>query len=395
MEITYDDVKKIYDNINTIISLNFLVFDEDNNLKYRFDSYEISDNIQDYEKYISKDIKVATSIKDETYVYFFESEIKLRYMACGLYENAKYIGNIIVGPYLNSEVVSMVDRLRSIKDFPQIVPIIDTQKERSIAYILKNLVSKDFINVSYLELNNKNKILKNVKKIIDNNDMNIVSVRKGYLMENDLIHAININDLEKALTIVSDKFFQSRYKTLKCDLKDKKNFALDMNSLIRRVAIDSNVDIYTVHKLSEKFICDIESLNEIKEVDKIIKQIVIEYCNLINANAVKGYSNLISKSIDYITNNFMNHISLKDVANSVLVNSSHLARRFKSETGQTVSYFINNCRIREAKFLLKNRNYTIEEIAYKVGYSNKIYFTKIFKQFENITPKEYRLSGDD
>ena len=53
MEITYDDVKKIYDNINTIISLNFLVFDEDNNLKYRFDSYEISNNIQDYEKYIS------------------------------------------------------------------------------------------------------------------------------------------------------------------------------------------------------------------------------------------------------------------------------------------------------------------------------------------------------
>ncbi len=395
MEIAYNNVKKIYDNINTIISLNFLVFDEDNNLKYRFDSYEISESIQEYEKNMSKDIKVAASIKDDTYVYFFESEIKLRYMSCGLYENTKYIGNIIIGPYLNSEVISMVDRLRSIKDFPQIVPIIDTQKERSIAYILKSLVSKGFINVSYLELNNKNKILKNVKKIIDNNDMNIVSVRKGYLMENDLIHAININDLEKALTIVSDKFFQSRYKTFKCDLKDKKNFALDMNSLIRRVAIDNNVDIYTVHKLSEKFIYAIESLDETKEVDKIIKQIVIEYCNLINANAVKGYSNLISKSIDYITNNFMNDISLKDVANNVSVNSSHLARRFKSETGQTVSYFINNNRIREAKFLLKNRNYTVEEIAYKVGYSNKIYFTKIFKQFENITPKEYRLSSDD
>ena len=90
----------------------------------------------------------------------------------------------------------------------------------------------------------------------------------------------------------------------------------------------------------------------------------------------------------------MNDISLKDVANNVSVNSSHLARRFKSETGQTVSYFINNNRIREAKFLLKNRNYTVEEIAYKVGYSNKIYFTKIFKQFENITPKEYRLSSE-
>ena len=394
MEITYNNVKKIYDNINTIISLNFLVFDEDNNLKYRFDSYEISESIQDYEKYISKDIKVATNIKDDTYVYFFENEIKLRYMACGLYEDTKYIGNIIVGPYLNSEVVSMVDRLRSIKDFPQMVPLIDTQKEKSIAYILKNLVSKGFINVSYLELDNKNKILKNVKKIIDNNDMNIVSIRKGYLMENDLIHAINTNDLEKALYIVSDRIFQSRYKVLKCELEDKKKFAHDMNSLIKRVARDNKVDVYVVHKLSEKFICIIESLDEVKEVDNIIKKIVIEYCNLINTNSVKGYSNLISKSIDYITNNFMNGISLKDVANNVSVNSSHLARRFKSETGQTVSYFINNNRIREAKFLLKNRNYTIEEIAYKVGYGNKIYFTKIFKQFESITPKEYRLSSN-
>ena len=394
MELNNNNIKMVYDHISELVCLNLIIFNNLENSLSRINSYKTSEKIEQIEYDVYKLINNAIKIKDSTYVYFVENEMKLRYMGFGIYDNEKYVGVIIAGPYVKSEVDEVSQGNSYFGEIYDVLPIISDKKEKSISYIFKNLISDSLIKVSYLEIDNKKDLLKDVKKVSNNYDMDVVSVKRRYLMENELIHCIVQNNPEKALGIISNKFFQFGNKFSNYKLKDKKIFALDMNTLMRRASVESNVDPYIVHNISEKVIKNIEWSREAKEIDIVINKMVREYCFLISNHVTQGYSILVAKAIKYITLNFTEDISLKDVAKALCVNPSHLARKFKFETGSTVSHWINKSRIRESKLLLKNRLLSIEEIAYRVGYNNKNYFTKIFKQFENKTPKEYKLSDN-
>lgn len=52
--------------------------------------------------------------------------------------------------------------------------------------------------------------------------------------------------------------------------------------------------------------------------------------------------------------------------------------------------FIRMIRLKRAKQLLDNTDYTVSEILYQVGFTNPSYFAKCFKQQFGISPSEYR-----
>ncbi|MEG2017232.1 MAG: helix-turn-helix transcriptional regulator, partial [Clostridium sp.] len=69
---------------------------------------------------------------------------------------------------------------------------------------------------------------------------------------------------------------------------------------------------------------------------------------------------------------------------------TYLAKKFKQETGKTVSEYVNEIRIKEAQFIIMATEFKIEDIAYYVGYNDKKYFSKIFKKISGVSPSEYR-----
>lgn len=52
--------------------------------------------------------------------------------------------------------------------------------------------------------------------------------------------------------------------------------------------------------------------------------------------------------------------------------------------------YINNLRLSKSKNLLLNSNLNIKEISKELGFIDEKYFLKLFKKYENITPKQYR-----
>ena len=67
-----------------------------------------------------------------------------------------------------------------------------------------------------------------------------------------------------------------------------------------------------------------------------------------------------------------------------------MCRIVKSSTGLTVVDFIHQRRIEEAKRLLRDSKDCIYEIADQVGFKCPCYFSKVFKELEGVSPKEYR-----
>lgn len=74
------------------------------------------------------------------------------------------------------------------------------------------------------------------------------------------------------------------------------------------------------------------------------------------------------------------------------INSRALYRRFKRISDTTPIEFIKNYRLSYAAQLLLTTTYSIQEIIYKIGISNKSYFYREFGKKYGMTPKEYRVN---
>ncbi|TYA92139.1 AraC family transcriptional regulator [Seonamhaeicola marinus] len=94
--------------------------------------------------------------------------------------------------------------------------------------------------------------------------------------------------------------------------------------------------------------------------------------------------------IKYISDNYMNSISLGDIANIACMTTNSFCRFFKKMTNKSFTEFLNEIRIRNAARMLVQENYPISEICFLVGYKSIPNFNKQFKQIMGETPKSYR-----
>ena len=90
----------------------------------------------------------------------------------------------------------------------------------------------------------------------------------------------------------------------------------------------------------------------------------------------------------------MSHIYEKitptDISNILGMNCSYLCRHFKQQTGKTISAYVNEIKINEAKSLLESTELSIVDISERLGYSSQNYFQTIFKEVSGMTPWAYR-----
>lgn len=83
-------------------------------------------------------------------------------------------------------------------------------------------------------------------------------------------------------------------------------------------------------------------------------------------------------------------LSLHESAAMATVHPQYLSNLFKREMGVGYSEFINIVRIQEAKRLLKNREWSIQQVAERCGFSDAPYFNRRFKAVTGMTPGEWR-----
>ncbi|WP_163537482.1 response regulator [Gracilibacillus sp. YIM 98692] len=92
----------------------------------------------------------------------------------------------------------------------------------------------------------------------------------------------------------------------------------------------------------------------------------------------------------FLQHHYDQDIKLQDIADRFFLSREYIARKFKQEYGETVIGYITKIRMEKAAELLKNPHLKIVDIAFKVGYQNEKYFSKLFKKREGVSPKKYR-----
>ena len=89
-------------------------------------------------------------------------------------------------------------------------------------------------------------------------------------------------------------------------------------------------------------------------------------------------STVISAVNDYVIANLDKPIHLNDIAKAIYVSSYHLSRKFKLLTGQSIVDYIQEQRLAKAMELLKATDFSITDIAGKVGFNDACLFCHLF-----------------
>lgn len=92
----------------------------------------------------------------------------------------------------------------------------------------------------------------------------------------------------------------------------------------------------------------------------------------------------------YIDDNYQNAITLLNVANHLCTSESTVHRLFQSHFGESFSQYLKKFRLNHAAHLLTHSSLPIRIIAEQVGYRNQTNFNRLFKDYKQLTPNQYR-----
>ena len=99
----------------------------------------------------------------------------------------------------------------------------------------------------------------------------------------------------------------------------------------------------------------------------------------------------IFKLLNYIETNYIGG-SLTEAARELHYDISWLSREVVKKTGKTYTELVQEKRLSQAAFLLKNTNAKVSDVSLAVGYENISYFHRIFSRFYGMSPRAYRIN---
>lgn len=109
-----------------------------------------------------------------------------------------------------------------------------------------------------------------------------------------------------------------------------------------------------------------------------------------NVNVTSNYySKIISEVCTYLNANYQ-HASLEEAASIVRLSPNYLSKLFREKAKIGFSDYLQSIRMKKAAELLSDIQYKHYEIAYMVGYDNPKNFSRAFKQYFKISPREFR-----
>lgn len=136
-----------------------------------------------------------------------------------------------------------------------------------------------------------------------------------------------------------------------------------------------------LHKVSNK-----RNINQ-----KTMALLVLHLINHTDRLEAYEQDETIVRVLRYIEDNYKNG-SLSELADILFCDICSLSREIKNKTGKNYTELLQEKRLSQACFYLKNTDMTIEDIAFSVGYENISYFYRIFKNRYGLSPRKYRIS---
>ena len=121
--------------------------------------------------------------------------------------------------------------------------------------------------------------------------------------------------------------------------------------------------------------------------------ILVDYIITKEIISVKG-ERLINKTLAYIEQHIDRPITLDEVARNAGRSRSSISHSFKKILGKPFSKIVIEAKLSKAEEYFKNSpSLSIGEVAFKLGYKDPLYFSRLYKKHKGISPSEYKAQA--
>ncbi|MCM1119765.1 MAG: AraC family transcriptional regulator [bacterium] len=164
-------------------------------------------------------------------------------------------------------------------------------------------------------------------------------------------------------------------------------------TLCSRAAIEGGLSSEWAYTLSDTYTAAVDSARNVSQIAAISHTMYEDFIRRVNqVRRRKGISRPVRMCCDYIDTHVAEPLTLKSLAEHVDYTEYYLSRKFKAQIGMSINSYICQARMREAKTLLSSTNLSIQEIADRLHFCSRSYFSEQFKKETGMLPVEYRES---
>ena len=304
--------------------------------------------------------------------YIFSCHSGLNHIVFPLSNEKTLLGSILAGPFLMDKPDSLMlstvgekykistsellDMYEAADQLPVLAPSYVTYVSRLLYYMCSGFLT-DGRN-EYVLNHSKFKQQAAINESIQTYKASVTSLQKGYPYEKEkeLITKLKTGDSSSAKALLNDLlgyvFFAEG-----SNLEIVKTRAIEICSLLSRAAIEGGATSDSVLKINNRFLKSMAGIQTLDDLCYKLQESVDVFAECMFNYIPTKNSEILKKAIRYISQNYNTGITL---------------------------------RVEESKQLLANTESPVIDIALSVGFSDQSYFSKVFKRYTGLTPREYR-----
>lgn len=132
--------------------------------------------------------------------------------------------------------------------------------------------------------------------------------------------------------------------------------------------------------------------SNVQQLGVLLQQLVQVYKDLIDQEKQQDTGFKINDIKKYIDQYYYEDIKVTMFAEKYYLSREYLMKLFKQQYGKGIHEYVQFVRMEKAKELLADEQLKVQEISEMLGYKDKNYFSKAFRNMFNMTPSEYRQS---
>ena len=106
-----------------------------------------------------------------------------------------------------------------------------------------------------------------------------------------------------------------------------------------------------------------------------------------------GKADYVAAARQYVDSHILERVLVQDAAAAIGITPNYLSSLFKRQLGQNFMDYVNATKVKYACALLRDGKHMVYEVSHILGYDNAYYFTKVFKRYMKMTPKEYQAGS--
>lgn len=165
---------------------------------------------------------------------------------------------------------------------------------------------------------------------------------------------------------------------------------VSVKQFLFKLMLDIQMKLTFNHQYNnEKTQRQLDQMTNVRELKEWIIRFLEEAVTLMEQISKQSKKVEIVDAKKYILLNLDQKITLEDVAERLFLNSSYFSRLFKKETGENFTEYVTRVKMEKAKELLNESDKTIDVISQMLGYDNKGYFVKLFKNHYGVPPRRF------